>query len=557
MSNRTRTSRIVLLTVVAAVVVSPVVAANGILQLNPQESTDIGEQPAMSALDVDAMDAVQSDATRTNAAQAASESEPNDDPGNADTLQPGAPISGAVASTSDLDVYALSVPAATTLTVDFGRTSADGTLGVAVYDGQGNFVTGQFVSPNGQTSFAANATQAGTYFVVVGSGSQFSSEAGLEGSGPYTLQVSTAGADDGDDGTGDDDGSASETEPNDDGASADVLQPGVPTRGTIATPDDIDFYTVDVAQPGTVSIELTVQGPQGSGTLVTGLYAPDGTFLEGYFVEAGDTFEFPVQANQPGRYWVIVASGSQFTTQDGNPGPEGTGPYTVQVQTGGPPEGPTPTPTPGDGPPTPGEFATPTPGSGFGTPTPGDGFGTPTPGDGFATPTPTESDPASETEPNDRPQQATVVDLGSTTAGTVDSPDDKDWYAFDASAGQTLNATVTRGEGSGSFRLLYYYPNGTLLADVTPVAPNSQGTLLATIPTNGRYYVRIASPDGGGAYTFSVATLAGGGQGVGDPVDPIGPDIPVGNSTISEGAPLNESTGPDTNTSDALAHGLR
>ena len=337
----------------------------------------------------------------------------------------------------------------------------------------------------------------------------------------------------------------SETEPNDDGANANPLEPGVPIEGTVSTEEDWDFFTVDVPSSG--QVEITVGRSPGGGTLAVGVYDPAGNFVTGRFTGDGQT-GFVVDATQSGTYYVLVASGSQFVTEDGSPGPSGTGPYTLQVTLGG--AGPSPTPGAGNETSTADGFDTPTqtPG-GFETPTPGD-FETPTPTPGgFETPatTPTTNETV-ESEPNDAPGQANAVQFGGVLAGEIESAEDRDWFVFDATADETINATLQRTGGNGTFRVLYYYSNGTIYADFTSIEPDGQATLVAVPPISGQYYVRIASPDGFGSYTFSVAPVESGREGVIGPGGAIDP--PGGNETTTPQSPTETPGGTATEESE-------
>jgi hypothetical protein len=535
-------SRAVLLVVLCAVVAAPVVATSGVLSGTTEDAgdTDLDGEGAAATLDFDTVPARAS--ASGMARQAATESEPNDDLASADAIESGAEISGAVDSLQDVDAFSITAASATTLTVDLSRGAGSGTLGVAVFDAQGNFLGGQFVSSEGQVSFDTAAPRPGPYYVIVAAGSQFTTEPGFEGTGSYTLAVTdTTGTP----------GTATETEPNDDGTTANRLQADLPVRGSVAAPDDLDYYAVETLSAGT--LQVTLDRPPGAGTLAVGVFDPQGNFVDGRFAEAGGQTAIAVQASQPGRYLVLVASGAQFTTEDGASGPEGTGQYDLRVSTDG--DGPPTTPTPGPGTPTPDGFETPAP-DGFETPTPG-GFLTPSPTpDGFETPTSTPTPPAGgaeESEPNDGPRQANAVGFGDAVAGEVAGPGDRDWYVFDATAGETFNATLARTDGDGSFRVLYYYANGTVFAEFRSVGPDGRARLFATPPASGQYYVRVASPDGSGPYTFSVAGVSGDGQGLDAPGG--GVDLPGNVTATPSPAPSTPTPAPRSPTGTATDEG--
>lgn len=106
-----------------------------------------------------------------------------------------------------------------------------------------------------------------------------------------------------------------------------------------------------------------------------------------------------------------------------------------------------------------------------------------------------------EVEPNDDPSKAPAVALPATLNGTIDKPGEVDHFRFEAKAGQSLVfETLARGLGSGLNGML------TLLDDsgrVVAEALNSEGgldpLLIASIPRDGSYTLRVADMDLGGS----------------------------------------------------------
>jgi WD40 repeat protein len=99
----------------------------------------------------------------------------------------------------------------------------------------------------------------------------------------------------------------------------------------------------------------------------------------------------------------------------------------------------------------------------------------------------------SESEPNDRPQQANHVTLPATIKGTLDKPGDADYFSFDAQAGQTLVFDVAARsiKSKAAPRLALYDSAGKLLSDESQTDVNSDPLLAYKFATAGRYLVRI------------------------------------------------------------------
>ena len=521
----------VTLVVLFTVAASPIIAATG-AEVTTADSTRSDLKAGSSAISQALQNAPASQAADDRPAgqlqQSQSEVEPNDDGASANVIGPGAQVSGTLASAEDVDIFAVDLSQSTTLQATLSRPSGDGVLALVLYNSQGEFANGSFVDPGTSAQVSIAAQQPGRYFVAVASGSRFQNQQGESppaGSGPYALGVSagqqasptpgqtvtpgptsTPGATP----TPSSGGGASETEPNDDLSQANLVTPGVSVSGAVSSVAEGDFYAVDVAQSTTLQVSLSRSS--GDGALGFAILDPQGNGLTGRLVPVGNTTTLTAPVS-PGRYYVVVASGSQFTLSDGQPGPAGTGPYTIQAATG---QGQTtPTATPG-GTPTPTGFETPTPSGGTQTPgagtqTPGAGTQTPEP---FGTPTATPGQggaTAAESEPNDGPDQANPVQQGVRVQGALESSGDSDWFTFQGQAGQTINASFFRQGGEGSFRLIYYTQEGRIFEVVDAVQPGGGGVLFATLPTTGNYYLRVDSQNGSGPYAFAVSPVSGSG----------------------------------------------
>lgn len=135
---------------------------------------------------------------------------------------------------------------------------------------------------------------------------------------------------------------------------------------------------------------------------------------------------------------------------------------------------------------------------------------------------PDESQPLAEVEPNDDIASAQTFIPGQMITGTFSSPDDFDFYRFDAHEGVTylfLSDQVTTNYTmrilctDGSTRLAY---SGDPIGDPNPSGFLADGFIVWTAPTTGTYYLRMVPPLGSntGRYRVrtSIDTPGGAGQ---------------------------------------------
>ncbi|MFD1686943.1 S8 family serine peptidase [Halobellus litoreus] len=227
--------------------------------------------------------------------------EPNDDPSQATALPIGETVTGEVADPNDPDWFAFEVQADGPVEFDFARTGGGtGTLTVTFLDAQGQPISDDIPFLPDEFDSIAGTLPAGTYYVLVGSGSD-------DGVGPYELTYVESDVPDGD-----------SNEPNDDPSQATALQSGVPVTGVISTPDDPDWFVFQT-DPGAVQFQLTRPAGEGSGTL-------DFLFLNGQGQPIG-VFPVAVGGVEPisgtlagGTYYIAVESGTD----------DGVGPYSIE-----------------------------------------------------------------------------------------------------------------------------------------------------------------------------------------------------------------------------------
>ncbi|MFO1092360.1 MAG: PPC domain-containing protein [Planctomycetaceae bacterium] len=113
-----------------------------------------------------------------------------------------------------------------------------------------------------------------------------------------------------------------------------------------------------------------------------------------------------------------------------------------------------------------------------------------------------------EQEPNDSPEQANGIAIGTSVNGRLDKTGDIDRFAFDAKAGQRFDfAGISRQSGAPSDLMLRIYdPAGKQVAAVDDVGAN-EGSVNYAFPADGRYTLAVHDLNrrGGPSYAYRVA----------------------------------------------------
>lgn len=112
-----------------------------------------------------------------------------------------------------------------------------------------------------------------------------------------------------------------------------------------------------------------------------------------------------------------------------------------------------------------------------------------------------------EEEPNDSPESAQEIAVGSTVTGEVPDDTDEDWYAFEVEAGEAINLTGEVQAGGG-VKFDIVDPEGNTVGS-TRAKNGSFGTGV-TATTSGTYYVRAFYwfGDAAGEYAATVSTFS-------------------------------------------------
>lgn len=130
-------------------------------------------------------------------------------------------------------------------------------------------------------------------------------------------------------------------------------------------------------------------------------------------------------------------------------------------------------------------------------------------GSAFTTLVASASREAIEFEPNDAPEQASPVQLPAAISGRLEANRDRDWYQFDASAGQRyrfIGQTRQLGSPTDLFIRLYK-ADGSRLAEVDDAPGNEEGILDVTFPEDGTYRLMIEDLHrrGGPEFAYRIA----------------------------------------------------
>lgn len=106
-------------------------------------------------------------------------------------------------------------------------------------------------------------------------------------------------------------------------------------------------------------------------------------------------------------------------------------------------------------------------------------------------------------EPDDSPGEAKLVPLPATLLGTIDKPGDIDHVRFEARAGRTyVFEALARGLGSGlNGGLTLLGPDGRVIAEAQDTPNSLDPLLIAAVPTDGTYALRVTDAEYGGSGT--------------------------------------------------------
>ncbi len=131
-----------------------------------------------------------------------------------------------------------------------------------------------------------------------------------------------------------------------------------------------------------------------------------------------------------------------------------------------------------------------------------------------------ELEETTEVEPNDTPQQANRVNVGSVVNGRIGKPGDMDYYAFKAAAQQKLVIEVhaRRLDSPLDSVITIFDGKGKLLAenddiqddDQPPITHQADSRLEFTAPAEGDYFLRVrdAQHKGGPEYAYRLSIAA-------------------------------------------------
>ena len=107
----------------------------------------------------------------------------------------------------------------------------------------------------------------------------------------------------------------------------------------------------------------------------------------------------------------------------------------------------------------------------------------------------------------DGPDHATSTNVGSTTAGAIESYDDFDWFSFHAEAGKTYRF-ATSLESLGDSYLQLFGSNGFVeIASNDDSGKSYASRITWTAPTSDSYYIVVSGVNGLGSYDLDIDLL--------------------------------------------------
>jgi hypothetical protein len=116
----------------------------------------------------------------------------------------------------------------------------------------------------------------------------------------------------------------------------------------------------------------------------------------------------------------------------------------------------------------------------------------------------------SETEPNDSPQTATLLERGGAMTGSVNDPNDRDWYRFAAKKGERLSILAhSRSLGTPThLRLRLTHPEGNMIASADDDGID-EPVIEHVFDADGEYRLEASEllHQGGGEYTYRIELL--------------------------------------------------
>ena len=239
------------------------------------------------------------------------ESESNDTRATADAVTLGSAITGQLATNSDVDLYSFTATSAGSLTVSFDVPTASTSTNyfeLGLFDSNGVLMS--LFQTGADKTYTVGAPTAGTYYVGVAS--TYASNY-YYSSGQYSITVTnTAGA------TG-----GFESESNDTRATADSLTSATPISGQLAANTDTDYFNLQVAQPGVISV--TFDAPTNS--TYTDYFKVSVVDAAGNVIasqETGQDITFQAAVGAAGNYYLNVDSTNYYYN---------SGQYTITAST--------------------------------------------------------------------------------------------------------------------------------------------------------------------------------------------------------------------------------
>jgi Ca2+-binding RTX toxin-like protein len=218
------------------------------------------------------------------------ETERNDSFVTANEALVGTAISGQLSSAADLDFFKYNLESAGVLEVGF-EAPTDSAFAdyfrISVYDASGNLLVN--TSTGTDVSLQAAVAAAGTYYVRVDSDSWYTDP------GQYSLTAQFS----------QNNSTELEQEPNE--IYANPLLSGVTKQGQVGTEEDIDWFYINTAAPGGLSVQFDAPTDIDLNYFNVYVYDYEGNMLAGH--ATGQDLSFEVSTSAAGNYFVLIMAG--------------------------------------------------------------------------------------------------------------------------------------------------------------------------------------------------------------------------------------------------------
>lgn len=377
--------------------------------------------------------------TNAQMQQNTQEAEPNDSRENATPITIGETISAVGGRNATVDWFKFTVSAGTAFNVRYGGPEGE----VSLYGPSGDLIQRETREEGGVWFVGGVAAETGTYYVRTDTGNSTVESVTTE-PGTYYLDVLTATED--------------SFEPDDDMANATPLESGVPVNATL-TKGDADWFAIDAEAGQKINSIINIEETPDAGQNVRiDLFNADGERIgiDGDNATEHSSENRSYEAATENQSVTVEDAGTYYVRITGVEDLAGFVRYDLVATVDG-------------------EYPEPT----------------------------TEElrraaerlapNAQSENEPNDDPENATVLSQATVTGITDGAAYEYDFFAFEAQAGEriTVDATAANLTNGGEALILLFGPGSDDRLDSEAISPGTSTTLKGTAEETGTYYLIV------------------------------------------------------------------